>query len=235
LGLGLSMRNAVLVIYGITLGLCLLAIAIVNLHDEIAGLLLVILGVGAFMAIRKLGYFDYIDSENVLGWFKDLSDEAGLPSSRRTFLSMQIEIISSKSVEDLWSNMDCAMEMLEFDISKVYLNFSWVGAIPPKVPKKSKNKSNRRKIHLSKASASMRQVQPDWYWSTVSSADETQINSRNLLRIELPLINATGTNLGVLVLLKNMREIPLSRHTLRRVEHLRRTLTDTLERMQQED
>jgi len=148
---------------------------------------------------------------------------------------MQIEIISSKSVEDLWSNMDCAMEMLEFDISKVYLNFSWVGAIPPKVPKKSKNKSNRRKIHLSKASASMRQVQPDWYWSTVSSADETQINSRNLLRIELPLINATGTNLGVLVLLKNMREIPLSRHTLRRVEHLRRTLTDTLERMQQED
>jgi len=54
--LGMTTRRAVLVIYFITLALCVLAVVVTNLRDEQAGLFLVIMGGGAVLMVRKLGY-----------------------------------------------------------------------------------------------------------------------------------------------------------------------------------
>jgi len=46
LNMGLSSRSVVLSLYGATVALCVLAILIVNLRNEMVGLILVILGIG---------------------------------------------------------------------------------------------------------------------------------------------------------------------------------------------
>jgi UDP-GlcNAc:undecaprenyl-phosphate/decaprenyl-phosphate GlcNAc-1-phosphate transferase len=56
--------------------------------------------------------------------------------------------------------------------------------------------------------------------------------SRSLLRIELPLVGNDYTNHGTLLLLKDMHQNGLSHFTLRRVEHLRRTLISTLKKFE---
>ncbi len=61
--MGLTTKRAVLTIYGVTLFLCILAVIATNLRDEQAGLFLIILGVGAAIFVRKLGYFEYLASD----------------------------------------------------------------------------------------------------------------------------------------------------------------------------
>ena len=72
--MGLTTKKAVLIIYMLTFFLCIMAVVMVNLRDEQAGLFLVVLGAGAVVFVRKLGYFEYIGSDKIYGWFKDLTD-----------------------------------------------------------------------------------------------------------------------------------------------------------------
>jgi len=66
---GLTARNAVYVIYLITLFLCIISIAIVNIRDERAGLFVIVLGAAAVIFVRKLGYFEYFGSKKIYSWF----------------------------------------------------------------------------------------------------------------------------------------------------------------------
>ncbi|HOG11523.1 MAG TPA: MraY family glycosyltransferase [Smithellaceae bacterium] len=120
-GMGLSARNAVLIIYGISFGLCLLAIAIVNVRNEVAGLFFVIVGAAALIVVRKLGYVGYFALDKVYGWFRDVSDVAGLTQERRTFLSLQLDVDKAKTMDELWEDVCKAMEMLHFDRAELRL------------------------------------------------------------------------------------------------------------------
>jgi UDP-GlcNAc:undecaprenyl-phosphate GlcNAc-1-phosphate transferase len=202
--MGLTTKKAVLIIYMLTFLLCIMAVVMVNLRDEQAGLFLVVLGAGAVIFVRKLGYFEYIGSDKIYGWFKDLTDEAGISRQRRSFLSLQIDTGRSESIEDLWQNITMALKMLEFDMAELHLN--------------SKNPSQSAlQKHLS--------------WTRNGLDKSNDMQKKYLFKLELPLLNNEDKNFGILWLVKDLKRNSISHYTLRRVEHLRRTLVSTLDKI----
>ncbi len=121
LALGLSSRNVVLVIYGMTLMLCLLAILIATRHNEVAGLILIILVVGMLLLMSKSGYLEYLAFDKFYGWFKDLTDVAGLSRERRTFLALQMEANKASTLAELLAIISDALDMLKFDRAELHL------------------------------------------------------------------------------------------------------------------
>jgi UDP-GlcNAc:undecaprenyl-phosphate GlcNAc-1-phosphate transferase len=55
------------------------------------------------------------------------------------------------------------------------------------------------------------------------------------LKLELPLIDNGNKMLGTLWLIKDLRRDTISHYTLRRVEHLRRTVIETLGKMEKDN
>ena len=130
--LGFNARKAVLVIYGISIGLCLLSIVIANMRDEMIGLFLVLLVVSSIIFFRKLKYFEYFTVDKVYGWFKDITDVSGLNHKRRSFLNLQMEIENSATYDEMWSNICIALEMINFTGASLYMkahkdqyDFNW--------------------------------------------------------------------------------------------------------------
>jgi UDP-GlcNAc:undecaprenyl-phosphate GlcNAc-1-phosphate transferase len=119
--MGLSTSRAVLLLYGVTAGLCLSALVVANLRDERAGLFLILLGLGAVVFIRKLGYFEYLGTDKFLGWLRDMTDESGISPQRRGFLNLQIEVTRSEGAEDLWQNLVAAGQYLRLDFMELRL------------------------------------------------------------------------------------------------------------------
>lgn len=119
--LGLSSRKVVLLIYGVSALLCVVAIAVINYRDEMAALLLIILGAGAVIVVRKLGYLEYFATDKLFGWLRDVSDVTGLSRDRRSFLNLQMEIERAESVDDLWMKLCLALELLQFDRAELHL------------------------------------------------------------------------------------------------------------------
>jgi len=120
--MGFSTKRVVLTLYGVSVCLCVIAIFMVNLRNETAGLFLIVLGAGVVIFVRKLGYFEYITSDKIYGWFRDVTDEAGFTQDRRSFLNLQMEIGKSKNLEELWHNICVALNMLKFDMAELYLD-----------------------------------------------------------------------------------------------------------------
>jgi len=71
---GLTHYGAVIVIYATTFILCLLALILVNIRDEQAGLILIMLGFCAFIIIQKLGYFEYFAVNKIMTWLRGIPD-----------------------------------------------------------------------------------------------------------------------------------------------------------------
>ena len=191
--------QVVLIAYGATCVLCLFAIFLVNLRDEIAGLLLIILGAGVFVSVKKLGYLEYFTSDKIFGWFRDVTDGAGLSRERRSFLGNQIQAGKSESLDELWQNIARLLDMLKFDRAELYLgNFE---------------ESEMREAFI---------------WTRGDSVHTEDDSNNNLLKIKLPLLDDEHVNFGTLNLLKDLRLESSNPYTLRRVEQLRRTLVSTL-------
>jgi len=205
----LTTKKAVLIIYMLTVGLCLSAVIMVNIRDERAGLFLIILGTGAIVFIRKLGYFEYVASDKVYGWFKDFVDETGLSRERRSFLSLQIDMARAADFDDLWIIFRRAMEILDFDLAELVLD--------PKIVQTEDGGQKRLKWHR------------DGFDSDGMIADDYRF------KLELPLMTTGMTteqdNYGVLWLVKDLQRHPVSQHTFRRVEQLRRSFISALEHL----
>ncbi|MEA1867328.1 MAG: MraY family glycosyltransferase [Thermodesulfobacteriota bacterium] len=229
--MGLSTKRVVLIIYGISLLLCMLAVIIVNFRDEQAGLFLIVMGAGSVISVKRLGYFEFITYDKINGWFKDIADEAGISHDRRSFLNLQIKTGKSKDFEELWQNITCALEVLEFDYAAFYLNCRAEerGSTGQLEISRILNPSERRKVPTCDASVSMREESPAYDWARGQFNGKEDISRRFLFRLELPLSGKENTNFGNLVLLKDLKQDSLSHYTLRRVEHLRRTIINTLE------
>jgi UDP-GlcNAc:undecaprenyl-phosphate GlcNAc-1-phosphate transferase len=109
--------------YVMSICLCLISLFLVNVREERASFLLILVGIGGIVFAKKLGYFDYVNPARMVSWIKGISDETGISRERRSFLNIQIHISSSKTLEELWENIIRAMEMLQFDCCMMYLNF----------------------------------------------------------------------------------------------------------------
>ncbi|MFC1812262.1 glycosyltransferase family 4 protein [Thermodesulfobacteriota bacterium] len=202
--MGFTTKKVVWFIYAVTFVLCGFAILMINIRDEQAGLFLILLGAGVILFIRQLGYFEYIASDKVYGWFKDLSDEAGFSHDRRSFLSLQIDIGRSEDIGELWQNVTLALKMLEFDMAEIKL----ISEIPSKIG-----------------------LLKHWSWSREGFSSDEDLCKECLLRLDLPLMDSEENNLGTLWLIKDLQRDSISHYTLRRVEHLRRSVMGALSKL----
>lgn len=209
LRMGFSSRNAVLFIYGITLVLCLMGTILIALRGQgfeglFLGLLLFIL----IFLMGRLGYLEYLAVDKFYGWFKDVTDVAGFSQNRRGFLSIQIAIGKSQKMDELWENLIEALEMLKVNQAQLYL--------PNKPVREWKSKVAN--IYSESSNAP-------------SGTKATEITD-GLLKVELPLRDAGDEYfLGKLVLVKDLKLDRLQPFTIRRFEHLRRTLIPVLKRL----
>jgi UDP-GlcNAc:undecaprenyl-phosphate GlcNAc-1-phosphate transferase len=226
--LGLTTKRTVLMLYGVSCALCAIAVVMTTYRDEGAGLLLIVVGAGAFFFVRKLGYLEYFAGDKLYGWLRDLSDVAGFSHERRSFLGLQMDAGISKNHDDLWHVVGRALEMLEFDYARLNLNSRESGM-------------DMRKKEEDGSSASVEKAKegPGWEWSRSSSGKPKnagmlfdQKSKDLLLRIELPLLLQDKVYYGKLLLVKNIERNNLSHYSLRRVEHLRRTICSTLKKLE---
>jgi UDP-GlcNAc:undecaprenyl-phosphate GlcNAc-1-phosphate transferase len=233
LKLGFTTRKSVFIIYAITLFLCSVAVVLVNIRDERAGLFLIVLGVGVVIFFRKLGYSDLINSDLLSEWFEGISEDFVLSADRRVFFDLQSIIIRSQNFEDLWQNTIRALEMLEFDKGSLYLNdplrrvkFKSQGKVTS-----ISNGSDRRTTLPIESSVIMRKSPPELDWIRPPFTMSNYVCSRSIFRLELPLLTKENIHLGTLILVKDTKNEPIGQHVLSRVSDLRRAVTKTMERL----
>ncbi len=271
LEMGLSTRNAVLIIYAATAVLCFLAILVVNIRNKTAGLLLLIPAIAVFVIVRKFGYFEYLATDKIAGWFRDMSDEAGISQGRRSFLSLQVEMDKSRDLDELWQDVCEALEMLHFDRGELHVcrveSLPGAGVdvkIPPgadvkivpdvslKIPLgppfakgedfvggnycgEERRKANNGQNGCGTKCFQLLEQQGDKIvriWTRGHYRRETDVSPANMFRVELPVGAGALFSLNCrLVLIKDLQREPLEPYTLRRVEHLRRSLTDAIQRL----
>jgi UDP-N-acetylmuramyl pentapeptide phosphotransferase/UDP-N-acetylglucosamine-1-phosphate transferase len=225
LAMGLSTRKIVLIAYGVTCAVCLSAILLVNLRDEFTGFFFIILAVGGFVFMRKLGYFEYFAHDKIFGWFKDVTDTAGFSQERRSFLELQIEISRSEDLRDLWKNTCRALEMLEFDIAEFRFQRRSSNDRANKshfakywIPEKERRESGEKNLFL-------------WTRGNIDVAEYAHKNP--LLKLEMPLVDVAGERtMGILWLVKDLKRDQITHYTLGRVEHLRRAIVGVLGKME---
>jgi len=213
LNMGISDKNVVWLLYTLTFCLCLCAIVMVNYQDERSGLFLVVLGAGAIIFVRKLGYFEYFGSDKIYGWFKDLTDDTGITYERRSFLNLQMEISQSENIQLLWLNMIKALERLKFDRAELHLKTDFFDSISARHADQNR-----------------------FLWTRNGFYNGKDIFNISNMKLELPLQTEAlpqqeVKSYGVLVLVKDLQRDPITHYTLRRVEHLRRTILSTLKRL----
>jgi UDP-GlcNAc:undecaprenyl-phosphate GlcNAc-1-phosphate transferase len=197
--MGFDQRKAVLIMYGITIFMGLLALMQVYLKDIKIGFTLFVLGLAVFLGIRKLGYFEYWAVDKIIGYFHDVADEMGLKKGRRTFLNRQIAISQASSLDDLWAEVLEALQVLRVDEANLILEDADL----------SGNANN----HYS--------------WADNESVQDPEDSQHRMLRIELPLVNL-NKSYGMLVIKKDILQDQMSHYTLHRIEHLRRTIVRRL-------
>ncbi len=203
LKLGYSQRKVVVIIYGITVVLGLVSLAFVFMKDQLSAYILVVPGVMIFLGVKKLGYLEYVAADKILGWLRDLTDEAGLSNERRSFLNLQMQIMQSATVDDLWANVTVAVEKLDFDMAELHFN-DLAGTL--------RNSGETR-----------------MKWQ-LQGSEEFNFNEQYQFKLEMPLMDGVETTYGILWLVKDLKRSSMSHYTLRRVEHLRRTIIGVLNR-----
>jgi UDP-GlcNAc:undecaprenyl-phosphate GlcNAc-1-phosphate transferase len=181
-----------------------------------AGLFLLVVGGALFFLVRKAGYCSYFAVDKILGWLRDVSDDAGFARERRTFLHHQIEISQSADLAELWTRMTEALEHLRFDLAEMVLSGDGAGScrLDPEPP-----------------GAAPTDGPPVYRWRREGAAvsDRELLCSPAVMKLELPLLAKAGRPLGALWLVKDVAADPINEFTLRRVENLRRTVTEALE------
>lgn len=217
--LGFSTRKAVFLIYGISLGLCVFSIILVNLRNETIGIFLIILLLAAFFMVKKLRYFEYFAWDKIYGWVRDITDEAGLNRERRTFLNLQERIIGSKNLEEIWENAVIAIHKLGFNLAELHLNKERKASSSP--PTQDCHQTQGYRDHIEHSGD---KNHAPWVWARPNELSHPIESQNEVLRIELPLINNENHSFGKLHLIKDLKREPMDYYTLRRVESLRRAI-----------
>jgi UDP-GlcNAc:undecaprenyl-phosphate/decaprenyl-phosphate GlcNAc-1-phosphate transferase len=204
LRLGYTPRKAVLVLYGFTITLGATALLMVQASDHLAGLVLVCLGVTMVVVIRRLGYIDYLTTEKLFGWARDFSAVLGVESGRRTFLGLQMTLLDSSSVEELWEHLRTAARYLKMHEVRLELDgdFGDVHYRADLVPAEGRTGASG------------------------------EFDALTTLRVSMP-VGSVEHRLGCLVLAQRLDDASPEYHALRRMEHLRRTTSQALLRLRE--
>lgn len=99
--LGWTTKKAVLAMYGSTVVMAIGAVMLTHTRSERNALVLIVIGAGAILAIRKLGYIDFIQRDGIRRWLGAVADEMGLARTRRAFLAREIELQSAETIEEI--------------------------------------------------------------------------------------------------------------------------------------
>ncbi len=227
---GFTHRNAVLVLYGMTIAMGIISIILVNARDDGAAMILILAGLVMFINIRKIGYFEYFGADKIYNWLKDITYEAGITYERRSFLNLQLEIYQSRDMKTLWSNVCKALDKMGFDMAEMHLekNALWQNVC------RFLDKMGLDVTELNLENAmSQKKPQPSLVWTRDGFGDCDNTCKECLLKLELPLLDGVNKNLGFLWLVKDLRREAISHYTLRRVENLRQTVLETLKKIEQ--
>jgi len=202
LQLGYTPRRAALIFYGISIGLGCFALILVNARDERVAFILGALGIIAFIGIRKLGYLEYFTAEKIMGWFADITDEAGVTRGRRTFLNRQVAISESENLYEFWGRVIYAAEKIKLTAITLHLSPESFGGCPL----------------------------PILTWRDETKGEAKNQEKKRCVFIELHLAS-NGKHYGTLRLEKCSELGNHDPFTLRRIEQLRRTVTNKLEQL----
>jgi len=201
---GLTQRNVVFIMYSITVLLSVVAMLLVYARDEQAAFILLVPAVVCFLTFRKLGYINYFAVDKVYGWFRDLTDAAGISYDRRTFLDIQLRIEKSQSLDEMWELAGGILERFAFQKATLTLDTA------------CKSASNKSTF--------------DWYGiqsgKTEGTGEYIEIKDKYILKLSLPLIEDCSSRnfLGKLILEKDIEKKSIHHYTMRRIEQLRRVL-----------
>ena len=232
---GISSQRAVLIIYGMSFMLCAAGIIMSHLRNTLSGMFLVVLIVVLFIVFRKLGYLEYLAIDKFYGWFRDLSYEAGFTHGRRSFLSIQIEIERTKNIEELWENTCQAMKIMRFDRGEMYFYYAdEAQAESVYFGKPAEEKAKRcepvgKNVNGNDVGKSSEDICPKsfYVWMHDEKLKWEDVSDKGIFRIEIPLESKTSC-VGRLVMMKDLTLDSMEPYTLRRVEYLRRSITEAL-------
>ncbi|PTN38081.1 MraY family glycosyltransferase [Desulfonatronum sp. SC1] len=117
LQMGLGTRKAVLLLYGLTATLCILAIILVNLRDERSGVFLVLIGAGAFLFAGRLGYMETLRLRCIPGWNETiLRRKDDMAPGRSTALNEMLKKLeNARNLNTLHRNAETAMHAFGFE------------------------------------------------------------------------------------------------------------------------
>jgi len=229
--LGYTQRRAVLIIYGFTIVLGIFAAMLVHARDETAALILMVIGLGVIFLGRYVGVMDYFDTHRITRWMKDLSDESGLSHERRSFLGHQLTISKAADINQFWDAVCAALDYLEFDHAELVLyekklQASGTGALGKEI--------KRQKDIEGQVNAYFDQPVSSFTWHRDEAMEDSWLSQKGLLKVEQPLLyteNDVLRHFGTLYLAKDIHRDAAGHYTLKRIEHLRRVMSSTLEAM----
>jgi UDP-GlcNAc:undecaprenyl-phosphate GlcNAc-1-phosphate transferase len=200
---GLKPKNAVLLIYGVTCALCALAIILIHLRDAMVALILALLTLLIIFVMRKLGYFESFFFDRVYGWFRDLTDATRNTAYNGSFLDLQAQIKKSGDLDTLWNNLCKVFEFMQFDSGELHIEA-------------------KEKVGAQDDNSLMPEKMFTWHRDNAAQ--------KGIIRIEVSINAGNPVNARLVFSkdnsLKNMRP-----YTLRRVEYLRRSVKEALDRI----
>ncbi len=234
LKLGYSHRRAVLLLYGITIAMGVISLVLIHAQNERAALLLLTVGAITILGIRKLGYLNQLDGEQIIRWAGDISDDMGLSRERRYFLGLQADTGNSKNIDELWQHIVRSALMLDFDMAVLCLNGRAADAAsgnPSGMPGVQHALDSRR-VDSIMSNIYIRESPLEMKWTNPSFIKGNGTWSPYLMKLEMPLLINGNKTFGTLMLCKDLKVNTLNQHTLKRVEHLIRSIISALEKME---
>jgi UDP-GlcNAc:undecaprenyl-phosphate GlcNAc-1-phosphate transferase len=220
--LGYSQRRVVLLIYACTIVLGFSAIILVHSKDETAALVLLVVGTGVILMGRYAGLRFFVDPGRIGGWLRDMSDVTGITNERRSFLNHQVAISESSTMEELWKTVCSALNALEIDMAELIIYQDGCTVTSGDAPRNS-------------AGSHYCQVDTTHSWKRFDHLDETWLQREGLFKLELPLLSDEANTphlYGTLILIKDIQQQTAGYYMLTRIEHLRRSINATLEKIQ---
>jgi len=221
INLGFSHRRAVLLIYGCCIALGIASIIMIHSKDETAALVLLVVGSGVILLGRYVGLRLFVEPGRIGGWLRDVSDVTGITHERRSFLNHQMTISSSNTMEELWPAICDALKALEIDLAQLIL-YDSPCSLRLDEEQEGPGPENRCPVETVKT------------WKRQESIDDSWLYREGLLKLDLPLLNDDKTPpqlYGTLFIVKDIQQQNAGYYMLTRIEHLRRTINSTMEKI----
>ncbi len=212
--IGLTHRNAVLVLYAgsIAFEIC----ALIMIHSRHAGiaLLLALLVAILSLAAGPFGLKDLFRIHFLGDWMGDILDDAGVRNQRREIWGHQMNIARSPDLRSLWENLGAALGCLGFDEARMRV-------FQEPEPDTRDPRPRRRKGG---------KMVREFSWRREERQSVPRADDEYLFRIDLPLADEFGMA-ARLHLVRHMGAGQSCAPALREVEHLRRTVLRSFRRI----